>query len=89
MAEQSKSLVSAKRERTQHRAPFAAKNTVLPHDIFWQGAGKFYFARQAGGNVFAWLKTILQRPPSLSLHRLPLLTPAFANEIWISSPESL
>lgn len=88
MAEQSKSLASAKRERTQLIAAFAAKNTVSSHGIFWQGAGKFYFARQAGGTVFRWLKTTLQRPPSLSLHRLPLYT-SLCQGIWISSPESL
>lgn len=48
----------------------------------------FHFARQAGGTVFAWLETTLQRPPSLSLHRLPLCT-SLCQGIWISFPESL
>lgn len=49
---------------------------------------KILFCKQGGGIVFGWLKTTLQRPPFLSLHRLPLYT-SLCQGIWISSLESL
>jgi len=92
VAEQSKSLASAKKERTELIAAFAAKNRGMSAcchmTFFGRELEHFHFARQAGGTGFARLTTALQGPPSLSLHRPPPCT-SLCQRLWISSLESL
>lgn len=91
MAEQSKSLASAKKEGTELIAVLQLKIgdvSVLPHDIFWQATGRFSFRK---ASQWHWICTAHDRSAgtTLSLSRqLPSLRQPLPR-LWVSSPKSL